>query len=88
MAGGEGEPYPHVGVVTVFSAIAARRTTVRRDARYQDLAAGMSAELGAIFDAALAKLDRAATEASVPEDPLELPFIALAAFLHAQPAAV
>jgi len=48
----------------------------------------MSAELGAIFDAALAKLDRAATEASVPEDPLELPFIALAAFLHAQPAAV
>jgi hypothetical protein len=44
----------------------------------------MSAELGATFDAALAQLDRAATEASVHEDPLELPFTALAAFLRAQ----
>jgi hypothetical protein len=44
----------------------------------------MSAELGASLDAALAQLDRAATEASVHEDPLELPFTALAAFLRAQ----
>jgi hypothetical protein len=34
----------------------------------------MSAELGTTLDAALAQLDRAATQASVHEDPLELPF--------------
>jgi hypothetical protein len=44
----------------------------------------MSAELGTTLDVALAQLDRAATEASVHEDPLELPFTALAAFLRAQ----
>jgi hypothetical protein len=44
----------------------------------------MSAALGTTLDAALAQLDRAATQASVHEDPLELPFTALAAFLRAQ----
>lgn len=44
----------------------------------------MSAELATTLDAALSRLDRAAREASVHEDPLELPFTALAAFLRAQ----
>src|SRR5271166_4405364 len=44
----------------------------------------MSEELATTLDAALSQLDRAATEASVHDDPLELPFTALAAFLRAQ----
>jgi hypothetical protein len=44
----------------------------------------MSEEFAATVDAALAQLDRAAAEASVHDDPLQRPFIALAAFLRAQ----
>lgn len=44
----------------------------------------MSEEVAGTVDAALAQLDRAAAEASVHEDPLQLPFTALAAFLRAQ----
>jgi hypothetical protein len=44
----------------------------------------MNDEVAATVDAALAQLDRAASEASVHDDPLQLPFTALAAFLRAQ----
>lgn len=44
----------------------------------------MSEALTTTLEAALSQLDRAAKEASVHEDPLELPFTALAAFLRAQ----
>ena len=44
----------------------------------------MSDEVAATVDAALAQLDRAAAEAAVHDDPLQLPFTALAAFLRAQ----
>jgi hypothetical protein len=44
----------------------------------------MSEKVAATVDAALAQLDRAAAEASVHDDPLQLPFTALAAFLRAQ----
>jgi hypothetical protein len=44
----------------------------------------MREEVAATVDAALVQLDRAAAEASVHDDPLQLPFTALAAFLRAQ----
>jgi hypothetical protein len=44
----------------------------------------MSAQLSATLQIALSQLDQAAREAALHEDPLERPFAALAAFLHAQ----
>src|SRR4051812_227821 len=43
-------------------------------------------ELDVSIDAALVPLDRAATEAALHDDPLQLPFAALASFLRAQKA--
>jgi hypothetical protein len=43
-------------------------------------------ELDVSIDAALVHLDRAATEAALHDDPLQLPFAALASFLRAQKA--
>jgi hypothetical protein len=47
------------------------------------MVAGMT-DLDASIDAALVHLDRAATEAALHDDPLQMPFTALASFLRAQ----